>query len=149
MEIRRRRIKTCSRASSPHCPGLWGHQINYSTSALPMLLNGISVLAVRGKPEPDQGARQDVWPEMSRKDDAFGDPRDGLSSLPSPHPGTRGKPHPSEGVLGPPLLVLPHMGDVRPPPAPEWCEVGRSSGTALGGLCQQRGLLLVFPEALA
>lgn len=147
MELRRR-IRTCSRASPPHCPGLWGHQISYSTSAHPVLLNGISILAVRSKPEPGQGARQDVWPEMSRKDDAFGDPRAGSSPR---HPSIQARGENPEGTLGTPLLLLPSMRAVRlrPPAAPERCEAGRSSGTALGGLCQQRGLLLVFPAAFA
>lgn len=133
MELRRR-IRTCSRASPPHCPGLWGHQISYSTSAHPVLLNGISILAVRSKPEPGQGARQDVWPEMSRKDDAFGDPRAGSSPR---HPSIQARGENPEGTSGTPAIAAPQYEgcEIETPSSSRtvrgWKELGDGSGWPL------------------
>lgn len=81
-----------------------GSQINHPT---PALLNGISM--VRGRAAPGPGARQDVWPEMSRTDDAFGDPRAGSSPR---HPLSRhqGKTPSLPGVAASPAAAAPPYG---------------------------------------
>lgn len=98
--------------------------MNDSASALPVLLNGISILAARREAEPGQGARQEVWPEMSREDDAFGDPK----VRASPPLNTEGE------------SPLPSNRDTEPAVLRGWKELG-------DGLCQQRGLLLCLELA--
>lgn len=119
--------------------------MNYLTSALPVLLNGISILAARGKPELGPGSQTGCLAGDEPGSRCLrGPPSQGIPpSPPTRHlrwdaAAPRGNPTPCHAKrgLGPLLLLLPDVGDVGDlgaPPAPGWCKAGRSLGTDLGG----------------
>jgi len=139
---RRRRTKAHGKAPSPRSSG--DPEMNYPTSALSALLNGISILAASGKPEPGLGRQTGCLAGGEPGSRClWGPPSRGIPPLCTDQAPRRDaaapgrKPAPRHGKWGwDPSYCCSQMW-AKQGPHQLLCKAGRSSGTALGGFASR------------